>query len=487
MTDILVVSSDLNVQDLNCTNAIILQVDHWDDFGYRTAYEATYFVNPCEKYRIGLLKIYSKENEEFRWKGKHSSEFIPEEIKSLDGQCCSLWQDLSYYEALKKYFPKEYVDILKRLRDIAFDKKIAEKFKNDGGVRWSLLRESGARKAKEELLDFLEEKKNVKDRSFDIMVNVPYDQEYQKLHFDFERNDILPYRINVIVGKNGIGKTQIMGQMADCLSGFTQKDADLKNAFEEVRPDFARVISVSFSAFDSFKSREATAGYCSYVYCGIQKPNGICSLDELKANFAKSIEAIREKGRFDVWKSIIGELLEKDQQNIIQVVEDDKFDSFKLSSGQHILISSMTELMANIENESIILFDEPELHLHPNAIANVMRMFNKLLETFDSYAIFTTHSPLILQEIPSTKVLVLQRIDNQLLVRSTRAECFGESISAIIDDIFDVNSSESSYMAILDEAIKKMDKEAIYKLFSKGLGLNALIYLESIETGDKDA
>ena len=57
----------------------------------------------------------------------------------------------------------------------------------------------------------------------------------------------------------------------------------------------------------------------------------------------------------------------------------------------------MTELVCNIEKESLILFDEPEIHLHPNAIANVMRMFSKLLEEYDSYAIFATHSPIILQ------------------------------------------------------------------------------------------
>ena len=48
-----------------------------------------------------------------------------------------------------------------------------------------------------------------------------------------------------------------------------------------------------------------------------------------------------------------------------------------------------------------LLFDEPELHLHQNATANTMRMFYRLLEEFNSYAIIATHSPLIIQEIPS--------------------------------------------------------------------------------------
>ena len=103
--------------------------------------------------------------------------------------------------------------------------------------------------------------------------------------------------------------------------------------------------------------------------------------------------------------------------------------------------------MQKIDKESIILFDEPELHLHPNAIANVMRMFNKILEEFNSYAIIATHSPIILQEIPSNNIIVLERIDNQPFVRRPEIECFGENISLITRDIFDVTSKESYYQA----------------------------------------
>ena len=63
--------------------------------------------------------------------------------------------------------------------------------------------------------------------------------------------------------------------------------------------------------------------------------------------------------------------------------------------GQYILLCTMTEVIATIEKESLLLFDEPELHLHPNAVANTLRMLYKLLEEYDSYAIFATHSPLI--------------------------------------------------------------------------------------------
>ena len=139
----------------------------------------------------------------------------------------------------------------------------------------------------------------------------------------------------------------------------------------------------------------------------------------------------------------------------------------------------MTEVMATIENESLLLFDDPELHLHPNAIASTMRMFYKLLEEFNSYAIFATHSPLIVQETPTRYIHVLSRIDNVLIARKPITECFGENITNITDDIFDVNSSESNYKVILKNLSEKYSFNQVLKVFNEQLSLNALIYLKA--------
>ena len=138
----------------------------------------------------------------------------------------------------------------------------------------------------------------------------------------------------------------------------------------------------------------------------------------------------------------------------------------------------MTEAIATIEKESLLLFDEPELHLHPNAVANTLRMLYKLLEEFDSYAIFATHSPLIVQEIPSKYVQILSRIDNVLTVRKPALECFGENVTNITNDIFDVNSSESNYKTILRKLSQKMSFEDILGMFDGALSFNAMIYLK---------
>lgn len=215
------------------------------------------------------------------------------------------------------------------------------------------------------------------------------------------------------------------------------------------------------------------------MYCGIQSVKGTLSLNQLHENFIASLKKIKENERIAAWKEVMSELIEQEHISMIENILEDGEMNIHFSSGQHILICAMTEVLANIENESLILFDEPELHLHPNAIANTMRMFYRLLENFNSYAIIATHSPLIIQEIPSRYIRVLTRINNVLSIHIPDNECFGENITKITDDLFDVQSTESNYKSILKKMSKKMMYEDILELFEGKLSFNAMVYLKN--------
>ena len=175
----------------------------------------------------------------------------------------------------------------------------------------------------------------------------------------------------------------------------------------------------------------------------------------------------------------MSEVMEAEHSNLIEAVLNGRFDSVNFSSGQHVLICLITEALANIEKESLILFDEPEIHLHPNAIANTMRMLYKLLDEFDSYAIFATHSPLIVQETPSQYIQILDRINDVLSVRKPAMECFGENITSITNEIFDVCSTESNYKTVLSALAQKWSFDEVSELFGNNLSLNAMIFLKN--------
>lgn len=484
--DIILINSTFPPRNGMYCSKIVLNYDNWNDYNYRTSFGMYY----CDEYEnvheIGLLKIYYFNNDEARTNdySVHTRCSIGESIVQLDTLFCSLGQDLSYYKNLKKFLPNDYFDILKRLNDIAIFEQIKNKYINENGVQISLLRFSGAEKALAEAKDVILDRKSLeKDISFSYRAAVPYCEIPTVLKFDFQKSDSIPYRINILVGKNGTGKTQILSRLANSLSGYT--DNREIDSFLGKRPPIDRVMSISYSAFDSFrklnpiKKNNDSRSIFSYVYCGIQSEQGTLSLDQLKANLRNSYTQVKTRNREHIWRDVLSVLMEKEHQRTMELVAMEKFEDINLSSGQQILICTITELIANIENESIILFDEPEIHLHPNAISNVLRMFYKLLDEFNSYAIFSTHSPLVLQEIPSKYIQILDRVEDVLSIRKPDIECFGNSINNIIYDVFDVTNKESNFKTVLANLAKERSYQEVLDIFDGGLGLNALIYLKN--------
>lgn len=71
------------------------------------------------------------------------------------------------------------------------------------------------------------------------------------------------------------------------------------------------------------------------------------------------------------------------------------------------------------------------------------------------------------------------RINNVLSIHTPDSECFGENITKITDDLFDVQSTESNYKSILKKMSKKMMYEDILELFEGKLSFNAMVYLKN--------
>mgnify|MGYP002589119401 FL=1 len=468
-------------------SSIVLYYDNWNDYSYRTSFVMCYCDADGMVREVGNVKIYYWQNDEVRTNqySEHTKSSLGDHIESLSASYCSLGQELSYYKNLKALLPNDYFDILTRLNDIAIFDAIKNRFINEKGVQSSLLRFSGAEKALNEAKGIIYEGlQTTKDMSFKYKIVVPYDTSPALLCFDFAQTDTLPYRINILIGKNGTGKTQTLSRFANSLSGYT--DALEAGAFVDRRPPVDKVMSISYSAFDCFrKPPEGTdsRSVFSYVYCGIQSEQGTLSLPQLKENLKRAFLTIKERGRQEIWNRVLSELMEAEHQRTLELISAERFNEVNLSSGQQILICTITELIANIENESIILFDEPEIHLHPNAIANMVRMFYRLLDEFNSYAIFSTHSPLILQEIPSKYIQILDRVDNSLNVRKPDIECFGNNISEIVFDVFDVTSVESNFKSHLRKLSQNKSYNDILELFDGNLSLNALIFLKSCYMG----
>lgn len=250
-------------------------------------------------------------------------------------------------------------------------------------------------------------------------------------------------------------------------------------------------MAISYSVFDNFwvPEGEELENYKDYKYLGLKKYN-------------KKAERYEVKTQEDYWWDVetsLGQILSKSHvdQELVDVVLDfvtisnlDEIGDIenleelevvfnKMSSGQKISFSIICQMAAFLEDDSIVLFDEPENHLHPGLLWSMMVTFDKVLKKKRSYAVIATHSPLILQQIPSDFVNMVSREGGAFFSRKLDVECFGDNLQSIMEKVFGFIEPEHDYRDVFKFLIREKgyEKEKIESLFSKELSLQARVFL----------
>ena len=125
----------------------------------------------------------------------------------------------------------------------------------------------------------------------------------------------------------------------------------------------------------------------------------------------------------------------------------------KLSSGENIILLVICQILSEIRFDSLVLYDEPETHLHPNAINALLNTLFDLVKRFQSFCIIATHSPLIIQEIPSRNIFIIEREGDSVNQRKLERESFGENLTVITQDIFGARDIPKHFITSINELI----------------------------------
>lgn len=492
--------------------------DNWDDYGYKTTYNATLRLAAGDEVELGAIKILHE---------RQTSGYGPlprEPFTDLGPEFCSLGGDLDYYEKLFKCGRPVYRAYLRGLRDVAFSDDVRARFEDLEGYKVSLLRFSGAARTIADAGRLLERVKPARKRRgvgfvVKFKTQVADDAEPFTIDFDFRRRGALPNRMNALIGYNGTGKTRLLSNLAVVASGFgydNKEDllADRAGRFVGTPPPFKSVVVVSYSAFDTFvipgqtseeedKLREDGTIF-GYVYCGLRVLAGelddgfdlrptyrLRTPKEMEARFLSALRRVRRAGRLEAHLEILKPLLldasfqrigltglyrEQDDENLVGIFRS-------LSSGHKFVLTIATELTAHIDgNEpTLVLIDEPETHLHPPLLAALLKSIRTCLDEFDGYAVVATHSPVVLQETPSRFVRVLRRVGDQTRVAAATIETFGESIGVITQEVFNLDDGSTDWHDTLRTLASKRSLDEIEELFDRQLGFAARSYVVSVQ------
>lgn len=415
--------------------------DSWNDFGYVTLFTMTYHATKKKPVEIGSVKILRR---------GESSPKLDSPFSAVPADCCSLGQSLDYYKTLSTIPQDRRTAILRGLRDVVQDPALVPLFESDKGWKTSVLRFSEAELALKEgraALNANEVQEEPISFRFEAVLkgaSAPFVST-----FHFSDTPTVPSRIMALVGKNGAGKTWFLSRLAAAVSGDDPKGS----TFAEQRPPFSRAIAVSYSALDRFRrpGKERADRTFSYHYCGIYDDTGrIAPRAQMCRKMRAAFETVKKAGNEDIWSEVLAGVLDDGAFTLVSDYlraggDDPKPKAPPLSSGQLVLASTLTGVIAVIEPASLLLYDEPELHLHPNAIAGLMRAIERLLSHFRSYAVIATHSPMILQQVPSRYVRVFTRLDRMTTIEPLGIESFGQNLTVLTEQIFKAGDTPSRF------------------------------------------
>lgn len=120
------------------------------------------------------------------------------------------------------------------------------------------------------------------------------------------------------------------------------------------------------------------------------------------------------------------------------------------SSGEYHLITTFINIISVIENNSIVLIDEPEISLHPNWQMQYVSFFNNIFSSYSScHFIICSHSHLIVSDLVAQKSAILS-VYRQNTDATIKCELFdydtkGWSPENILYRIFGVSTVRNFY------------------------------------------
>lgn len=474
---------------------VVLERDNWNDYLYFTLFKAQLRLAPgsgagCVE-NLGAVKIMKSnqaagiDNRPFEKLG--SGDKIPARLLRDVG---SLGSGTDYYDKLMKVDIDLARELLSTLRDCSYLPAVRKHLQSDECFKISLLRDSEARI----LLDTAGARfggGSTLISSFSAAIKLEGASAAHEFAFDFESLDGVPRRMHSIVGLNGVGKTQVMARLAILLSRFS------KQAIKEKRsalqsddsispvPSIYSVVAVSFSAFDEFERPTQLQGEAfQYSYCGLQHPQGrLKNKDDLLKEIRGVLARDMTPEKRDLLKRVLQNLVRIDDlDSFVEEPENNEKMYQRLSAGQRLAVNCIIHIISRIEPRTLILFDEPELHLHPQLLTGLVQALNDVLENQDSFSIVATHSPLVIQQLPRECVHVIRRDRMTPMVVKPTFQTFGESVSEITRFVFASPDTDRDYRAVLERMFEDDggDADAIRKRFGGKLSLNADMYLESL-------
>lgn len=464
----------------------------------------------------------------------------PNEVASFS-EFASLQMDVNEYRRIGRTFEPETAFLaLEAMHDLVVEEQKAKprtwlaEVKKMGAFTFALLRPTSRYFAYRRGYDFLigNEVEAVSKASASAALTFRLDafSDAHEIPLSFGSAETVSHRINVLIGRNGVGKSQTLARLVTALASPRSKKARI-----DPEGEFNRVIAFSgIAGQTALPKRNPAPRMLQYHFYNLspgQTRRGRHPITAALLDLIRSDDYLQNMRRLDVfaeavrgWISLkqIYLPLQKDEpeggrnlRNVIakgstsyvsvqeilsvnemyQLVNMGDIDLSKgplfrfgegltqLSSGQELFFRFALHLCESIDAGALVLIDELENHLHPNFITDLMALLRQILAQTGSFALIASHSPFVVREVTHNDVIILDRgEDGSPRVRRPRLRTLGASVAAVSLYVFgDETIPTLARLTLESQGLPNGSiDEAVFNRLSAEYSNEAISYMRSV-------
>jgi predicted ATP-dependent endonuclease of OLD family len=170
-------------------------------------------------------------------------------------------------------------------------------------------------------------------------------------------------------------------------------------------------------------------------------------------------------------------------------------DMRDMSSGEQTMFARFFPLIVDMEDNCIVIIDEPEVHLHPTWIQHYIYTLVELFSEYNSHIILATHSPLIISDIPKECIVAFKYTNNEKTA-VTQLDPYdttlGSDPSIILREVFQLGETMGRFTKKIHEKILQLAEnneieEALELYQNLGTSIDKFeLYSQMKETNPKE-
>ncbi|WP_261641537.1 ATP-binding protein [Erwinia mallotivora] len=480
-------------------NCVYLTSISWNDFSFHTLFYMEVVDSEGIAHKVGQVKIgFLGQTYDIKTFDK-----IPKKFTFIGDEFFSLAESPDFYKNLYQLGEDKCNAILEKTNNVVISNNVLKKASGEEVFKTSLLRDVNINTVKGQFTRLIKGEDLLSEFDFSFLRQKHKFSDIN-IRFSVDPFSYPPSNIHALIGRNGLGKTTLLNEM---VSSIVKKNNCLTAYFEDEYGDrinsnfFSTVISISFSAFDPFnpvsEQSDPQQGTCHY-YIGLKKNHlgenpKLEDMQVLHRRCAESIEVcFSDEVRKSLWIESIKNLesdknfLDLDLTSLaklsgVKLLNKSLGLMEKMSSGHAIIFMTLSRLVEKVQDKTLVLFDEPESHLHPPLLSAFIRSLSNLLYSRNGVAIIATHSPVVVQEIPKNCRWVLTRFGDIMKYARPKIETFAENVGTLTKEVFRLELEQSGFHKLLKEKVDEgLSFNQIMDTFRKRIGFEGQAIVRSM-------